>query len=71
MANKLTEKRILQAYQCDRFGNVRPLILMNELQSIADRHAEILGCGRTYCLENNVGWVVMYYLVQQQRYSLN
>ena len=63
MADKLIEKRVLQAYQCDRFGNVRPLILMNELQSIADRHAEFLGCGRTYCLENNVGWVVMYYLV--------
>ena len=63
MAEKLTERRILQAYQCDRFGNVRPLILMNELQSIADRHAELLGCGRTYCLENGVGWVVMYYLV--------
>ena len=63
MAEKLVEKRTLQAYQCDRYGNVRPLILMNELQSIADRHAEILGCGRTYCLENNIGWVVMYYLV--------
>ena len=63
MADKLIEKRVLQAYQCDRFGNVRPLILMNELQSIADRHAELLGCGRTYCLENGVGWVVMYYLV--------
>ena len=63
MADKLIEKRVLQAYQCDRFGNVRPLILMNELQSIADRHAEILGCGRTYCLANNIGWVVMYYLV--------
>ena len=55
MADKLVETRILQAYQCDRFGNVRPLILMNELQSIADRHAEILGCGRAYCMENGVG----------------
>lgn len=63
MSEKLIEKRILQAYQCDRFSNVRPLILMNELQSIADRHAEVLGRGRTYCLENNVAWVVMYYLV--------
>ena len=63
MADKLVETRVLQAYQCDRFGNVRPLILMNELQSIADRHAEVLGCGRTYCMENGVGWVVMYYLV--------
>ena len=47
MSEKLIEKRTLQAYQCDRFSNVRPLILMNELQSIADRHAEVLGRGRT------------------------
>lgn len=63
MQNVLTDTRILQAYQCDRYGNVRPLILMNELQSMADRHAEILGCGRTYLLENNLAWVVTHYLV--------
>ena len=60
---RLIETRTLQAYQCDRYGNVRPLILMNELQSVADRHAEILGCGRTYLLENNMAWVVTHYLV--------
>lgn len=63
MSKKLIEKRTLQAYQCDRYGNVRPLILMNELQSMGDRHAEMLGCGRTHCLEQDVAWVVMYYLV--------
>ena len=63
MADRLIEKRILQAYQCDRYGNVRPLILMNELQGVADKHAEMLGCGRTYLLENNLAWVVTHYLV--------
>ena len=63
MTDRLIEKRILQAYQCDRYGNVRPLILMNELQGVADKHAEMLGCGRTYLLENNLAWVVTHYLV--------
>ncbi len=63
MAEKYVEKRVLQAYQCDRYGNVRPLILMNELQGVADTHAEVLGCGRTYLIENNMAWVVTHYLV--------
>ena len=63
MTEKLIEKRVLQAYQCDRYGYVRPLILMNELQGVADTHAERLGCGRTYLLEHNLAWVVTHYLV--------
>lgn len=63
MADKYTEIRKLQAYQCDRYSNVRPLILMNELQSVADTHAEKLGVGRTFLLENNLAWVVTHYLV--------
>jgi len=63
MADKYTETRKLQAYQCDRYGNVRPLILMNELQSVADTHAEKIGVGRTFLLENNLAWVVTHYLV--------
>lgn len=60
---KLVVKRELQAYQCDRYGNMRPGILMNELQGMGDSHAEMLGCGRTFIHENNVAWVVTHYLV--------
>lgn len=63
MADKYIEQRRLQAYQCDRYGNVRPLILMNELQSVADTHAEKIGVGRTFLLKNNLAWVVTHYLV--------
>lgn len=59
----MTVRRTLQAYQCDRYGYVRPLILMNELQGMGDAHAEALGCGRTFLLENNLAWVVTHYLV--------
>lgn len=60
---KLTQQRILRTYQTDRFGNIRPLMLMNELQSVADDHAEKLGAGRTYCIEHGLAWVVTHYLV--------
>ena len=63
MSEKLTVKRTLQAYQCDRYGNMRPLILMNELQGMGDKHAEILGVGYQYCLAHNQAWVVTHYLV--------
>ncbi len=60
---KLIIKRELQTYQCDRYGNMRPGILMNELQGMGDTHAENLGCGRTFIHENNIAWVVTHYLV--------
>ncbi|MDR0741440.1 MAG: hypothetical protein LBF28_01560 [Rickettsiales bacterium] len=63
MTEKLIEKRTLKTYQTDRFGNIRPLMLMNELQAIADNHAEVLGCGRSYCMAHGVAWVVTHYLV--------
>lgn len=63
MSEILVEKRILQAYQCDRFGNMRPLILMNELQGMGDKHAEKLGVGYEYCQSHGMAWVVTHYLV--------
>ena len=60
---KLIINRELQTYQCDRYGNMRPGILMNELQGMGDAHAEMLGYGRTFIHETNVAWVVTHYLV--------
>lgn len=60
---KLTVKRELLAYQCDRYGNMRPGILMNELQGMGDSHAEMLGVGRSFLHENKIAWVVTHYLV--------
>ncbi len=55
--------RELQSYQGDRYGNIRPLILMNELQGMGDTHAEMLGVGRTFLAQHNFAWVVTHYLV--------
>lgn len=63
MNPKTTEKHVIKSYQCDRYGNIRPVMLMNELQGIADRNANYLGAGRDYCVANGIAWVVTHYLV--------
>lgn len=61
--SKLVIKRELQTYQCDRYGNMRPGILMNELQGMGDANAELMGYGHTFIQKTNVAWVVTHYLV--------
>lgn len=63
MVSKLVETHALKAYQCDRYGFMRPIMLMNELQGLADKHATMLGAGREYCLENGIAWVVTHYFI--------
>ncbi|MCL1902507.1 MAG: thioesterase [Alphaproteobacteria bacterium] len=61
---KHIETKSLKTYQMDRHGLLRPIMLMNELQAVADTHAEKLGRGRTYCAENSIAWVVTHYLIE-------
>lgn len=63
MNSKYTENKIVKTYQCDKNGFIRPVILMNYLQDVADTHAEILGAGRVFCIEKGIAWVVTHYLV--------
>ena len=48
----------------DRHGLLRPIMLMNELQAIADTHAEKYGRGRTFCTENNCAWVMTHCMAE-------
>lgn len=63
MTEKLKETKLLKTYQMDRHALLRPIMLMNELQAVADTHAETLGAGRTFLTQNNLAWVVTHYLV--------
>ncbi|MBR0213046.1 MAG: hypothetical protein IJQ55_05580 [Alphaproteobacteria bacterium] len=63
MITKLVKERKLKTYQCDRYGYLRPLSLMNKLQGLAGTHAEMLGAGREYCLSRNVAWVMTHMFV--------
>lgn len=63
MVNKLIEEHTLKSYQCDRFGFMRPIMIMNELQGLAGKHADMLGAGREYCLKRNIAWVVTHIFI--------
>ncbi len=63
MINKYIENKIVKTYQCDKHGFIRPVILMNYLQDVADTHAEVLGAGRAFCIEKGIAWVVTHYLI--------
>ena len=60
---KHTQNILVKSYQCDRYGYLRPIMLMNLLQGAAASHAEELGAGRTYCGEHNIAWVVTHYMI--------
>ena len=63
MISKLVEEHTLKAYQCDRYGFMRPIMIMNELQGLAGKHADQLGAGREYCSSHNVAWVVTHMFI--------
>lgn len=63
MVNKLTEEHILRTYQCDRYGFMRPITLMNLLQGLAGTHADKLGVGRDVCESKNIAWVLTHMFV--------
>lgn len=60
---KHTQNILIKSYQCDRYGYLRPIMLMNFLQGAAATHADELGAGRTYCEAHNIAWVVTHYMI--------
>ncbi|MCL2629193.1 MAG: thioesterase [Alphaproteobacteria bacterium] len=60
---KFRIQKRLSAYQMDPTGSLRPLMLMNELQAAADIHAEEIGLGVSFCRENSLAWVALFFHV--------
>lgn len=63
MVDKLVKEQKLKTYQCDRYGFLRPVSLMNKLQGLAGTHAEMLGAGREHCAAHNIAWVLTHMFV--------
>ena len=63
MITKFTKERRLKTYQCDRYGFLRPIALMNKLQGLAGTHADMLGVGRDICEKKNVAWVLTHMFI--------
>jgi len=63
MVSKFAEEHTLKSYQCDRYGFMRPITLMNELQGLAGKHADMLGAGREYCVSKGIAWVITHMFI--------
>lgn len=63
MISKMVEEHTLKSYQCDRYGFMRPISLMNELQGLAGKHADKLGVGRDICCVHGIAWVMTHLFV--------
>lgn len=63
MVTKFVKERRLKTYQCDRYGFLRPVSLMNKLQGLAGTHADMLGVGRDVCASKNIAWVLTHMFV--------
>lgn len=63
MITKLVERHTLESYQCDRYGFMRPITLMNRLQGLAGKHADSLGVGRDVCNVRGIAWVLTHMFV--------
>lgn len=47
----------IRSYECDKYGNLRLLTLMNIFQDIADSNATEIGVGFDFCKENGLAWI--------------
>ncbi|MCL2672891.1 MAG: thioesterase [Alphaproteobacteria bacterium] len=61
---KFTFAHDIKNYECDRNRNLRLVSLFNILQDAADRAAEKINLGWTFCVENSCAWVGTGYEVE-------
>jgi len=65
IAEKYIVKKRLTTAQVGADARLRPVSLLEEMQVMADQHAEILGAGRSFLRKNaGIAWVVMQYVIE-------
>ncbi len=47
----------IASYECDENIDFRLRSLFNIFQDVADNHADLMGVGYHYCIQNKLGWV--------------
>ncbi|MBR2299898.1 MAG: hypothetical protein IJ870_04930 [Alphaproteobacteria bacterium] len=57
----------IRSYECDKYGSLRIVTLMNILQDAADLSATSLGFGFDFCIQNLLAWVGTNYHIQISR----
>lgn len=61
---RLTQTYKIRSYECNKFGVLRILSLMNILQDAADAHADRMGLGWSFCKANGYAWVGANYEIE-------
>lgn len=54
---KAVKEYFVRSYECDAFGNLRIVTLMNIFQDIADKHAFEIGVGMDWCKQHGLAWI--------------
>ncbi len=47
----------VSSYECDVNNQLRLRVLLNYFQDMADNHADKMGVGYHYCIQNGLGWI--------------
>lgn len=55
--NELIKEYEIASYECDQNIRFRLRSLFNIFQDVADRHANLMGVGYDYCIQNHLGWI--------------
>lgn len=58
MKLRYEKKFTLTTGMLDEHELLKPHSILDLFQEIAGEHAEILGCGKTFCDKNNYGWIM-------------
>ena len=65
---KYQEEFVLRTCDCDFTGFWRPSAVMQTMQELAGAHSELLGCGRSALIQNNIVWVLNRSEIHMERY---
>ncbi|MBR5110992.1 MAG: hypothetical protein IK099_12470 [Clostridia bacterium] len=62
------EEFLLRSCDCDFMGSWRPSAVMQTMQEIAGAHSELLGCGRSALIQQDMVWVLSRSEIHMDRY---
>lgn len=68
MQKTYRDELLLRTCHCDMQGRWRPSAILEAMQEAAGTHAELLGCGRSHLLADNVVWVISRIELHMDRY---
>ena len=67
MLEKFSKEFQIRSYECDKYGVLRIVTLMNILQDAADLSATSLGFGFDFCIQSSLAWVGTNYHIKINR----